>query len=68
MEQPSQALIDAENGLILQLHRVAMAQQRMTKALAVGWSDSEIRGASADLIAAGNEVERIRVRLNQAKA
>lgn len=68
MEQPSPALLDAENRLILQLHRVAMAQQRMTKALAVGWTDSEIRGAAADLIAAGNAVEQIRIALNKRQA
>lgn len=64
MPDTDPALLRAENRLILQLHRVADAQRRMTKALAVGWCDSELRGAAADLVAAGNEVERIRHELS----
>ena len=49
----------AENLLIIQIHRLATVQAKLTKSLALGWSFSEIKGAYMDLHNIANEIETI---------
>ena len=61
-EQVPEPLFSYENGMILVLHKVAVAQRCITKALAVGVIDSEIYQAILELRAAANQLEQSRKR------
>ena len=59
IEQLDAAIIRNESGLIIQIHRLACVQQKLTKSLVVGWSGSEMTGAHMDLRNIATQIERL---------
>jgi hypothetical protein len=55
-DQVPEPLFSFENGIILVLYKVATAQQKLTKALAVGLEESKIVQAILDLDSASRQL------------
>lgn len=64
-ERQARALESYENGMILALHRIAGANMRIAKSLAVGCTDSEIVGAILDLRNAASNLESSRLQYSK---
>ena len=60
-------LIRCENRVILQLNSVTKAAHALTKLLAQGYAESELRGAIYDLRHAANVLEQIQAEWPKAK-
>lgn len=57
-EKATQELvIMVENRLIIQIHRLACVQQKLTKALVHGWIGSEVVGAYMDMRNIATQIE-----------